>query len=66
MDEEITKHLWALRKVNEALIEGPKIAIFVLKNKDDLSEQRRKSLAESLERLIAQSAKIYGEAGTKR
>jgi hypothetical protein len=60
MNDETVKHLWALRKVNEALIEGLKTAIFVLKNKDDLSEQRRKSLVESLERLIAQSEEIYG------
>ena len=65
MDDETFKHLWALRKVNEALIEGLKTAIFVLKNKDDLSEKRTKSLIESLERLIAQSAEIYGEAPTK-
>ena len=65
MDNETVKHLWALRKVNEALLEGLKTAIFVLKNKDDLSEKRRKSLIESLERLIAQSEEIYGEAPTK-
>jgi len=28
MDEETAKHLWALRKVNEALIEGLKVAIY--------------------------------------
>jgi hypothetical protein len=61
MNDETLKHLLALRKVNEALIEGLKTAIFVLRNKDNLSEERRKSLAESLERLIAQSEEIYGE-----
>ena len=30
MDDETVKHLWALRKVNDALIEGLKLAIFVL------------------------------------
>jgi hypothetical protein len=65
MHNDTVKHLWALRKVNEALIEGLKIAIFVLKNRDDLSEQRRKSLTEPLERLIAQSEEIYGEAATR-
>ena len=30
MDNETVKHLWALRKVNEALIEGFKTAILVL------------------------------------
>jgi hypothetical protein len=66
MDDETVKHLWALRKVNEALIEGLKTAIFVLKNKKDLSEKRRNSLIESLERLVTQSEVIYsGEAPTE-
>jgi hypothetical protein len=29
MDGEIVKHLWALRKVKGALIDGPKTAVFV-------------------------------------
>ena len=36
MDNETVKHLWALRKVNDALIEGLKTAIFVLEKEDDL------------------------------
>jgi hypothetical protein len=65
MDNETVNHLWALRKVNEALIEGLKLDIFVLRNENNLSEERRKSLTGSLERLIAQSEEIYGEARTK-
>lgn len=65
MDSETLEHLLALRQVNKALIEGLKTAIFVLRNKDDLSEERRKSLVESLERLVAQSEEIYGEAPTQ-
>ena len=64
MDTETVKHLWALRKVNEALIEGLKLAVLVLRNENNLSEARRKSVTESLERVIAQSEEIYGEAGT--
>jgi len=65
MDNETVKHLWALRKANEALIEDLKLAVLVLRNENNLSEERRKSLAASLERLIAQSKEIYGEAPGK-
>ena len=65
MDNETAKHPWALRKVNEALIEGLKTAIFVLEKEEELSKQRKKSLIESLKGLIAQSEEIYGEAPTK-
>lgn len=37
-DNEIAKHLWALRKVNEALIEGLEMAIFVLEKQEKLSK----------------------------
>ena len=36
MDNETVKQLWALRKANEALIEGLKLAIFVLENRENL------------------------------
>ena len=65
MDDKTAEHLWALRKVNEALIEGLKTAIFVLKNKEELSKERKRSMIESLKGLIAQSDEIYGEAATK-
>jgi hypothetical protein len=62
MDDETVKHLWALRKVNEALIEAVKVAIFVLEKEEDLTPQRRKSMIESLKGVIAQSEEIYAEA----
>ena len=65
MDDETVKHLWALQKVNEALIEGMKVAIFVLENGKELTPERRKSMIESLKGLIAQSEEIYGEAPTE-
>ena len=61
MDDETVKHLWALRKVNEALIEGLKTAIFVLEKEEELSKERRKSMVESLKGLIVQSEEIYEE-----
>ena len=65
MDDETVRHLWALRKVNEALIEGMKVAIFVLESGKELTPERRKSLIKSLKRLIAQSEELYAEAPTK-
>ena len=65
MDDETAKYLWALQKVNEALIEGLKVAIFVLEKEGVLSKERKKFMIESLKGLIAQSGEIYGEAPTK-
>jgi len=65
MDDETVKHLLALRKVNEALIESLKVAIFVLEKEEELSNERRKSMVESLKGLIVQSEEIYEEAPTK-
>jgi len=65
MDDETVKHLWALRKVNEALIEGLKTAIFVLEKEEKLSKERKKSMIESLKGLIAKSEEIYEEASTE-
>jgi hypothetical protein len=65
MDDETVRHLWALRKVNEALIEGMKVAIFVLESEKELTPERRKSMIESLKGLIAQSEEIYREAPTE-
>ncbi len=62
MDDETAKYLWAFKKVNEVLIEGLKVAIFVLENGKELTPERRKSLIKSLKGLIAQSEEIYGEA----
>jgi len=65
MDKKTAKYLWALRKVNEALIEGLKTAIFVLEKEEKLTPKRRKSMIESLKGLVAQSEEIYGKAPTK-
>jgi len=44
MDNETVKHLWALQKVNEALIEGLKAAIYVLEKEEGLTKERQKSM----------------------
>jgi len=41
MDDETVKHLWALRKVNEAIIEGLKTVVFVLEKEEELSKEKK-------------------------
>ena len=41
MDDEALRLLLALKKINEALLEGLKTAAFVLENEKDLSDERR-------------------------
>ena len=66
MDNKTEMYLWALKKVNEALIEALKMAIFVLEKQEELTRERRKSMIESLKGLVAQSEEIYsGEAPTE-
>jgi len=64
MDNETVKHLWALRKVNHALIEGLKLAIFVLEHEKELTPKRRESMVNSLKDLISHSEEIYREGAT--
>jgi hypothetical protein len=65
MDNQTAKYPWALRKVNEALIEALKMAIFVLEKEEELSKERRRSLTESLKDLVAQCEEIYPEPPTQ-
>ena len=57
--------VWALRKENKALIDGLKAAVYFLDKVEEISEERRKSMIESLNGLIAQSEAAYGEAPTR-
>ena len=45
MDDKTAKYLWALRKVNEALIEALKMAILVLEKEEELPEERKSGIA---------------------
>jgi len=54
------------RKINEALIEAVKMAVFVLKKEEELTKERKKSMIKSLKGLVAQSEVIYnGKAPTE-
>ena len=66
MYTETIKHLWALRKLNKALIEGLKLAIFLLEKEEELTEARKRSMIETLESLITQSEEAYRQTATKR
>ena len=65
MATETLNHLMALRAVNKALIDGLKAAVYFLDEVDEITEERRKSMVESLNALIAQSEAVYGEAPTR-
>jgi hypothetical protein len=62
MDTEILNHFMALRAVNKALTNGLKAAVYLLDKVEEISEEQRKSMAESLNGLIAQSEAVYDEA----
>lgn len=65
MDTETFEHLLALRDVNWALIDGLKPAVYYLDKVEEISEEQRKTMVESLNGLIAQSGAVYGEAPTR-
>ena len=65
MDNETLKHLLALREVNKALIDGLRAAVYFLDKVEEISAERRRSMIESLNGLIAQSEAVYGEAPTR-
>lgn len=66
MANETLKHLWALRKMNKALMEGLKLAISILEKEEELTEERKNSMIKSLKDLIAQSEEVYRETAVRR
>ena len=59
------KYLWALRKVNEALLEGLQTAIFVLGKEEKSTPEERKSMIRSRRGMVAQCEEMYGKAPTR-
>jgi hypothetical protein len=53
MDTETLKHLLAVREVNKAIMDGLKAAVYFLDKAEQISEEQRKSMVESLNGLIA-------------
>ncbi len=61
MDEEtIVKHLWALRKVNDALLAGLKTTLLTMESWDNLAPERRQSTIESVRKLMSESERACG------
>lgn len=59
MEPETTMHLWALREVNLAMLDGLKLALITMKTWDDTEQVQRESIIGSLEQLVAQTETIY-------
>ena len=59
-EDAIVKHLWGLRKVNDALVAGLKTALLTMESWDKLSPERRQSTMESLKELIRETRQAYG------
>jgi hypothetical protein len=65
MDSATLNHLLALREVKKAIMACLKAAVHFLEKVEEISEAPRKTMAESLSGLIAQSEAVYGEAPTR-
>lgn len=59
MDDKALQYLWALRRINEALIDALETAISVLEKVEELPKEKRMYTIESLKRLISQSKEAY-------
>jgi len=59
VDNEAVQVLMALKKVNETLLEGLKLTVFVLENENELSPERRQSIVNTLKGLIEQGEKAF-------
>lgn len=65
MDDEALGYLWALRKVNDAILVGLETAVHTMENWDELSSETRESTIQSVKGLIAQSTAVYGDLPTE-
>ena len=65
MDDKALQYLWALRRVNEALIDALETAISVLEKVEELPKEKRMYTIESLKRLISQSKEAYAKEPPK-
>ena len=55
----VVKHLWALWKVNEALITGLKTTLLTMESWESLTPERGLSTIESVKELISESSKAF-------
>ena len=66
LENDAVAYLMALKRVNEALLEGLKACVFVLENEKQMAKERRLSMIESLKGLIAQAEKAYENVPTQQ
>ena len=59
MENTTLKYLTALKSINMALLQGLKLAAYMLENVDALTPQQRDSNVQALKKLIAQSEKVF-------
>jgi hypothetical protein len=62
---EAIENLVVLREINIALVEAVRGAILLLEKKEDLSEEKRVSVIDSLKRLMERSEQVYENAPAK-
>ena len=65
MDEETLTHLLALKKTNEALLDGLKTALYLLDNEDKFTPERRESLIAQLKELALAGEAVFDTEGHK-
>jgi hypothetical protein len=57
--------LWAFKQVNDTLIAGLESAVHTMENWDSLSQERRKSVIETIKKMIDQSKEVFEKVPTK-
>lgn len=60
MDDDTEKYLWALREINKSLVLGLETAIFTMDKWDELTPDRRLSIIDKLQGLVAKSKEAFG------
>lgn len=66
MNDEVVKHLWALWRVNKALVQGLKAAVSALEKADELSPKKRQAIIDTLKKLIAHNENLSQNEPTRK
>jgi len=64
MDNDMFRYLVALKRGNEALLDGLKTSLFVMDNWDEFTPERRSSLRDGLKGLIKQGEEAFDDVPT--
>jgi hypothetical protein len=66
MDDKTLRYLWALRKINEAMLVGLKTAIETFEKWDDYTPEKRNIILEAMKTLVSTCNKIHGIYSTEQ